>query len=168
MILILVRHAPAIEREDFKSNNQEDGLRPITIKGKRRMQKVGFKLREWVDEVDLIVTSPLLRATQSAEILSQIFDEAPVKQSPELVPECPPKAFIKWVKFHGKNIKTMLVVGHEPHLSLLSSYILTGHEEAQILMKKSAMICFKIDTHQDIIPGKAKLLWHVQPKMVGR
>lgn len=168
MILILIRHAPAMEREKFKVSQKEDGLRPLTIKGKKRMERVGFKLKQWIKEVDLITTSPLLRASQSAEILSQIFDDAPVKQSPELVPECPPKTFLKWLQFHAKTSRVVIAVGHEPHLSRLSSYLISGSEDHAILMKKSAMICFKIDNQYAVTPGKVKLLWLVQPKMMSK
>ncbi|HWU41779.1 MAG TPA: histidine phosphatase family protein, partial [Bdellovibrio sp.] len=86
MELIIIRHAVAEEREDFVKKNLEDQLRPLTLKGRKRMQKICVKLRDYVKGFDVIVSSPFTRARQTAEILSQIYFETKVIETPELVP----------------------------------------------------------------------------------
>ena len=86
MELYLVRHAVAGDREEFAQKNPEDHLRPITLKGRKKLQKVAMKLLDLIEEVDFIVTSPYLRAMQSAEVISQLIYEVPIKKAAELVP----------------------------------------------------------------------------------
>ncbi|RYZ89329.1 MAG: hypothetical protein EOP06_09490 [Proteobacteria bacterium] len=78
MELIIMRHGIAEEREEFAKKNLEDHLRPLTLKGKKRIQVISMQLREWVSEVDVIVSSPFVRARQTAELASQIFLDTPV------------------------------------------------------------------------------------------
>lgn len=93
MELIIMRHGLAEDREEFNRKNSEDSLRPLTLKGRKKTQKVAMKLRDLIDEVDVIVSSPFTRARQTAEIVSQIFIETKVVEAAELVPSSPPQAF---------------------------------------------------------------------------
>src|SRR5437868_14895733 len=122
MELIIIRHAVAEEREVFVKKNSEDSLRPLTLKGRKRMQKVAVRLQDFVKEFDVIVTSPFTRARQTAEILSQIYFETPVLEAPELVPQSPPSAFVKWLRVQSKQARRIAVVRHEPHLSTVVIY----------------------------------------------
>ncbi len=167
MQIIVVRHAVAEDRESFEKKNSEDHLRPLTEKGRRRMIKVAQRVRDWVEDIDLIVSSPYLRAKQTADILSEIYSGIKIVEAPELVPQSPPLAFIKWLRAHGRNLKQIIIVGHEPHLSSLVSCLLSGGEEAFIELKKSGVACLEIESFHELAPGHAQLNWLIQPRLIG-
>jgi len=161
-----MRHGLAEDREEFAKKNQDDSLRPLTMKGRKRTQKVAMQLRDWLEEVDLIVSSPFTRARQTAELVSQIFIETKVVEAPELVPSSPPTAFKRWLRAHGEGHKRILVVGHEPQLSILASYFMSGQEESLLELKKSGTLCLKIENFKTVAPGTAKLMWLLQPRHI--
>ncbi len=130
------------------------------------MQKVALKIREWVDEVDLIVTSPFVRAKDTAEILSQVFSVGKVLEAEELTPENPPETFLKWLKNHGRNHKSVMVVGHEPHLSSFISFVVARANHPIVELKKSGVACLEIESTQSLAPGVAHLNWLIQPRLI--
>lgn len=166
MELIIIRHAIAEEREDFKQKGLEDHLRPLTLKGRKKMQKVCIQLRDVVKEIDLIVSSPLTRARQTAEIISQIYFETKVIEAPELVPHSPPQAFLKWLRTQAKTQRRIVVVGHEPHLSSFASFMLTGKPESFIDLRKSGIIGLELESFANAEEGAAQLLYAIPPKFL--
>ncbi|MGE0633345.1 MAG: histidine phosphatase family protein [Pseudobdellovibrionaceae bacterium] len=164
MQLIIVRHAIAEDREDFKKKSLDDRLRPLTLKGRKKMQKIAMEMREKIKDVELIITSPFTRAKQTAEILSQIFVDIPVVEAPELTPQSPPAAFAKWLKSHAKDCKKIMAVGHEPHLSHLMSWFLSGSEEAFIELKKGGSGAIEFESFAEVRANAGHLLWLLQPK----
>lgn len=166
MELIIIRHAVAEEREDFAKKGQEDQLRPLTLKGRKRMQKVAVKLRDYVKNFDVIVTSPFTRARQTAEIMSQIYFETKVIEVPELVPQSPPPAMLKWLRTQGRNYKRIAIVGHEPHLSAFASYLLSGKAESFIDLKKSGIIALEMESFAQAEVGRAQLLYAIPAKFL--
>ena len=166
MELIVVRHAIAEEREEFAKKNLEDSLRPLTLKGRKRMQKIAMFLRDQVDELDLVVSSPFTRARQTAEILSQIYYETPVVEAPELVPQSPPQTFVKWLRVQGKQHQCIAVVGREPHLGSLCSYLLSGKTESFIDLRKGGVLCLQFESFAQAEAGNAQLLWSVPPRFL--
>lgn len=129
------------------------------------MQKVSLKLRDLIGDVDLIVSSPYVRALQTAEILAQIFFDTKVVDAPELVPHSPPQALIRWLKAHARDVKCLILVGHEPQLSLFASYLLSGATESLMEMKKSAVLCLETGPVAEMGPSCAELRWLVPPKI---
>lgn len=166
MELIIIRHASAEEREDFVKKGLEDQFRPLTMKGRKRMQKVCIHLRDHVKSLDLIVSSPFTRARQTAEIISQIYFETKVVEAPELVPQSPPQAFLKWLRTQARNYKRIAIVGHEPHLSAFATYLLSGKTTSFIDLKKSGIIALGIESFADIQAGHAELLYSIPPKFL--
>lgn len=167
MEIYLIRHAIAEDREDFEKTDKDDSLRPLTAKGRKKMQKTALKLHDLIGDVDAIVTSPYVRARQTAEILSQIFYETPVKEALELVPHAPALGFIRWMQAHGRDVQSLLVVGHEPHLSLLASYLLAGKNESFIELKKAGIACLEMGLAEEAGPASAHLKWLIPPKLWG-
>lgn len=166
MELIIIRHAVAEEREEFKKKGLEDHFRPLTLKGRKKMQKVCVELRDHVKELDLIVSSPLTRARQTAEIISQIYFETKVVEAPELVPHSPPQAFLKWMRTQVRHAKRIAIVGHEPHLSSFASYMLTGKTESFIDLKKSGIIALELESFAHAEAAGAQLLYSIPPKFL--
>lgn len=172
MDIILVRHAVAMEREQFKTKfKKDDSLRPLVMKGRNKMRAVARHLRQSVPKADLIVTSPFARAQQTAQILNQFYPRTKVEEAAELVPTAPPEAFLNWLHTKSNKIKTMLVVGHEPQLSLFASYCLSGKNvgmsESFIELKKAGALCLEIDALTNLDASTAQLKWLITPKLFG-
>src|SRR5512134_3543141 len=86
MNLYFIRHAIAVEAGTPEYEN--DSLRPLTGKGKKKMQKIARGLKELGAEIDLILTSPYVRAAETAKILRKTFDlkKEDVVESEHLAP----------------------------------------------------------------------------------
>lgn len=165
MEVYLVRHAVAEDRESFAEKKLDDSQRPLTLKGRKKQQKISLKMIELIGKVDLIVTSPYVRARETAEILAQIFYNTKVEVASELVPESPPSTVLNWLKAHCRGLGSVILVGHEPQISNLVSYFLTGHSNALIEMKKSGVACFHFPDVEDVDTVKPELRWLVPPKI---
>ena len=72
MILYIVRHA--IAEAAGNSDYEDDSQRPLTQKGRKKMRKIARGLKELEKQLDLILTSPYLRATQTTEVLAKAFE----------------------------------------------------------------------------------------------
>ena len=77
--LLIVRHGQAGTREEFANTGESDDHRPLTPEGARQFTKVARGLQRIVSRIDLLATSPLARAQQTAEILGERFGVAPVE-----------------------------------------------------------------------------------------
>ena len=71
MKLLVVRHGAAMEREDFASTGESDDLRPLTEEGKAEMKLIASSLSDDVEKLDVLATSPLVRARQTADIIAE-------------------------------------------------------------------------------------------------
>lgn len=165
MEIIIVRHALAEEREDFAKKGLEDQFRPLTLKGRKRMQKVCMQMKDFIKDVDVIVTSPFTRAAQTAQILSQFYPGKKVIEIPEMVPQSPPQALLKWIRTQGRNHKRIMIVGHEPHLSVFASFMLTGKAESFIDLRKSGILSLEIESFAQADAGGAELMYSIPPKI---
>jgi phosphohistidine phosphatase len=159
MKLYLVRHAIAEDSADY----EDDSLRPLTEKGHEKMKKIAQALREMGVEPDLIVSSPYVRASQTASILAK---ELKYKQEPAysdfLVPTGEPNDMIGEIT-EKYSVDELMLVGHEPNLSSLTSVLLAGGPGLSIDFKKGGVCCLAVDDlHYD---RKATLEWLVTPKI---
>jgi len=157
--LLLVRHAIAEERTEFAKTGRPDGYRPLTPKGIRRMRLAARGLRSLVDPIDLLVTSPLVRAVQTAEILSDEFDEIPIVEE-DVVATGPDAAFLAWYRGVA-DAGLVAVVGHEPSLGEWTSWLVAGSVADYLLFKKGGA-CL-IEFPASIEPNGGILRWYVAP-----
>ncbi len=157
--LLLVRHAIAEERDVFARTGQSDGYRPLTEKGTRRMQLAARGLYELVDQIDLLATSPLVRAVQTAEILSAAFGGIPIEEV-DVLATGPESAFLAWYR-EVSDSGLVAVVGHEPYLGEWASWLAAG-PSADFLEFKKAGACL-LEFPDAVEPGRAVLQWHVAP-----
>src|SRR5687767_6553868 len=96
MQLLVVRHGISEERETWAP--RDDALRPLTDDGKKKMKDAAKGLQALVPRIDVLATSPLTRAMQTATILAKIFDmSAPEKVEP-LAPGQQPAAVVEWLR----------------------------------------------------------------------
>jgi len=162
MKLYLVRHAIA---EDL-TNQEDDSLRPLTEKGREKMKRIAQALEELGVQPDLIVSSPYVRASQTASILAKELNyKEELAYSDFLVPMAEPDDMIGEIneKF---SVDELMLVGHEPNLSSLASVLLAGSPDLSINFKKGGVCCLSVDDlHYD---RKATLEWLVTPKISTR
>jgi phosphohistidine phosphatase len=155
MQLLFVRHAIAEEREDFARTGKDDAQRPLTDEGRKKMKLGARGLRQLVPEIDLLATSPLTRAAQTGAILDSVYGGLSEVEIEELAPEASPAEFLRWLR--QQHAETLAVVGHEPSISLILSWLLTGTERRLFSFRKGGA-CL-IEFPGEVGAGTATLLW---------
>ncbi len=160
MILSILRHAIAVARGSDAYPNDD---RPLTSKGKARMRAATRGIVRLVDVPDRILTSPLVRARKTADIVADAFDSPKiVQETPHLLPGSSPNGVIDLLRAEDQDAHIMLV-GHEPDLSSLIGLLLQAPGSA-FALKKGGLAHLELDlTHSR--PG-GKLLWLMRPKQL--
>jgi len=121
MNIFIIRHAKAVD----KDAPVDDGHRPLTARGRRDAEEVGELLREAEVELDAIVTSPLVRAVETAELVAVgLRFDGGLDVAPELSPGRHPQAVVEEVILPRADLDAVAVVGHEPQLGALLSALL--------------------------------------------
>lgn len=161
MDLLIVRHAQAGSREEFAETGQPDDLRPLTKAGAREMKAVARGLRRIIPNIDNLVTSPLVRARQTAEIIAAAYD-VPVVESDALRPEATFPSFENWARRQAKD-GVVAAVGHEPHLSGLLAYLIGESGDARIDLKKAGVGLLRFDGRFE--RGRGTLRWLLTPNI---
>jgi len=159
MKLLLLRHAIAEDQEDFSRTGKDDRLRPLTDEGRKKMKQSAKGLREIVPEIDLLATSPLTRAAQTGAIVDTVYGGLAEVEIEELSPEATPNDFLRWLR--KQKAGTLAAVGHEPSISLITSWLLTGSERRIFSFRKGGA-CL-IEFTGEVGAGTATLLWALTP-----
>jgi phosphohistidine phosphatase len=165
MELLVIRHGAAMDKEEFAKTGKSDDLRPLTSAGMEEMKEIARGLRELVKKIDVLATSPLVRAVQTAEIIGAAYDIPVSQTTTALSPDSEPEEFEKWYADFG-DVKRIAVVGHEPHLTGLVSWLLTGEEDAIIELKKGGVCLLEFDS--GIKGGSGVLNWLMTPGQLTR
>ena len=162
MNLLIVRHAIAMDRDDFAATGQSDDLRPLIPAGRRRMRGVAKGIASIVVP-DLIATSPLKRAMQTAQILSRAYDIEIGAIVDALRPDRSPDEFVAWAQTQPAD-GTVAIVGHEPHLSQLIAWLTMGRSSAFVELKKGGACLLDFEG----APAKsgATILWLMRPSQL--
>lgn len=153
MYLYLVQHGEA-------KSEQEDPSRPLSEKGVRDVRKVAsfISQREKI-EAECIFHSGKLRAALTAGILSEYIQTAKGACEAEgLAPMDDPAGWAERLRGSGMDV---MIVGHLPHLSRLSSLLLCGNSEAGMVnFKMGGVLCLKREE------GKWSVEWMVVPEIL--
>jgi phosphohistidine phosphatase len=163
MNLFLLRHGLAVEPGTAGFEN--DTSRPLTPKGKRQLVKVAKAMRVMELGFDVIWSSPLVRARQTAEIVAK---KLKAKKRLELVDELSPGGdavkLIKKLRTLKPAPENILLVGHEPDLSELISLLVTGKSGAGFALKKAGLAKLEIE---HLHAGRcATLAWLLTPGLM--
>ena len=161
MELVFLRHGVAANREDWKG---DDADRPLTADGADRTKEVVRGLKALKIKPDVILSSPLLRARETAEIAKKgLITDAKVELAEELTPDASPdRLIVRLADLAGKPV--VLCVGHEPHISTTISMMVSGKTAASFEMKKAGVCCIRFTG----IPkaGAGSVLWLLPPKFL--
>jgi phosphohistidine phosphatase len=164
MELLIVRHAIAMDRVTFAVTEDDDRLRPLTERGRRRMKLGARGLAHWVPRLDLLVSSPLRRARETAEILQQVLSCKAQAVTEVLAPEADPAALLDWLEGREEDLEQVAVVGHEPHLGLLLGWLLVGEQRSVAELRKGSATL--VELPEDLASGRARLRWSLTPRQL--
>ena len=162
MNLYIVRHAIAVD--EGTSDYESDSQRPLTDKGRKKMRQIAKALHNLGVEFDLILSSPYVRARETAEILADVFKmKKKILFSDNLIPMGSPELLITEVN-EKYSVDSMAVVGHEPHLSTLVGLLAAESGKIDVTLKKGG-VCYLSadDLHHE---HRATLEWLLTPGML--
>ncbi len=159
MKLVLIRHGIAEDAVEFAHTGEPDDERPLAALGRRRVNRVARGLTEVIKQYDLLASSPLARAVQTAELIVDAYKGPAPVVIPSLAPTAGFDVFFEWLK--RQDVPTVLAVGHEPHIGGLASWLLTGQNRALFEMKKGGAALLEFDGA--LLPGRAHLRWLLAP-----
>lgn len=153
MDLILWRHAEAADKRDA----QDDLQRPLTTKGERQAQRMADWLNQRLAHSTRVFVSPAVRCQQTAKSLGRKF-----KTLEEIAPEGNGEALLKAARWPDAN-EAVLVVGHQPMLGLVASFVLADLPQPWTI-KKAGVWWIRGRNREDA--GQAILLAVQSPDML--
>lgn len=157
--LYLIRHAVAEERGDAWP---DDNKRPLTDEGIARMRKAARGLADIDVTIDIVLSSPLVRARQTAEIVAAALDPRPsLVNVDSLAPDGSFSAIVADLEKHGRKPRIALV-GHEPAIGELAARLIGSRHALEF---KKGAIC-RIDLDELPPAGPGDLRWMLTPKIL--
>ena len=164
MQLLVIRHAIAMTREAFALIDVDDARRPLTYEGRLKMTAAAKGIRLLVPSLDVLASSPLVRAHQTAVIVAECYGAVPIVPTASLEPDGALDKFLSWLQELEGDV--VAVVGHEPHLGTLVTWLLTGLEESRIPLKKGGACLLELASRPR--KGEAMLRWALTPSQLRR
>jgi phosphohistidine phosphatase len=157
MIVYFLRHATAGTK---RSNPTQDEKRPLDKGGIEQCGYIGRLLAALEVHPDLIISSPLKRATQTASLVgNEIGYEQKIQPDPAMRPEAKYEQFREMLRACSK-VESIVVVGHNPSISAFLSLLTTnGGSNSAIDMKKGSV------ARVDYSNKKSVLNWLITPKI---
>ena len=143
---------------------EKDAERPLTPVGRREVVDIAIALQSLGTKFDVVASSPLKRALETAEIVARKFKKLnQLEEWDELKPAGDTgKLFQKLSRL--KATSRILVVGHEPYLSSMIGEIVAGKTSLNLVLKKGGLAKVRINTFKPRISGE--LRWLLTPKMM--
>jgi len=160
--ILLVRHAIAEDRATFATTGMADDERPLTERGMDRMRAAAAGLAAVVDGLELIGSSPLLRARQTADLVAERFPRAERATLDWMAPGGDRPQALGWLA--SGNAASVALVGHEPDLGELASWLLSGRPSPFVEFKKGAACLLVVEGR--VQAGAATLRWHLAPRQL--
>lgn len=163
MELYLLRHGIAVE--PGTRGFEDDFARPLIPKGRRQLRKTAAAMKKLARDFDLILSSPLARAKQTAEIVAkELKRKKRLRFSNALAPGGTVSILLRQLEREKPAPEKVLLVGHEPDMSRLISLLVTGGQQLQVDFKKGGLC--KLETEKLHAGQCAKLVWLLTPKQM--
>jgi len=160
--LYFMRHGLAVTRASVRFS--EDAQRPLVPEGKEKMREIAGGLKRMGFEVDWIVTSPLVRAVETAGIIAEsLASSVPVDVCEAMRPGGSPENLLAFLA-KRPNWRRVLVVGHEPDLSELAARLIGAGGHANLTFKKGGCCMISFDEFPPKSPGQ--LVWWLTPRLL--
>jgi phosphohistidine phosphatase len=161
--LLILRHAIALDRDEADTLALSDFERPLTDKGRERMEQIAAGIKRSILEPSLILSSPLLRARQTADILASQYDAVEINIIEELAPGHSLHQLIAVLQKQQVSAP-LVIVGHEPSLSTFAGLLLCGRPFSPLQLKKGGAAL--LEFNQRIDSGCGNLLWLMTPRLL--
>jgi phosphohistidine phosphatase len=161
MQLYIVRHGIAIDREDPKCPSEAE--RFLTEEGVKKTKQAAKGLAALGMHADLMVSSPYVRAMQTAAIFADAleYSKQKIHRSDSLLPGAEPTAFLRELA-KEKNLSSIFCFGHAPHVDgLLAAAVGAQHHITSL--KKAGVAFVEL---KRLSPPNGQLVWLVTPKLV--
>jgi phosphohistidine phosphatase len=158
LIVYFLRHASAGER---RADPASDEQRPLDSEGVQQCRDVGRLLAALEVEPDVIVSSPLKRAMQTASLVAkEIAYQRELELAEGMRPDAGFESFREILESHSRK-DALVVVGHDPSISRFLSLLLTGGEnDSAVAMKKGSVA--KVELRRRRL---ASLHWYITPRI---
>lgn len=150
-----------MDRADSQRMSVSESERPLTKKGIKAFSESLDSLYKINPNIDLILTSPFRRAHETALLLQKKFKDAQLEIFQPLSVGKPLSTVLRGLFL---DIECLAIVGHEPQLSRLISFLISGQKESFIELKKGA-VCL-LELHGSFSKPKAELKWLITPKIM--
>jgi phosphohistidine phosphatase len=161
MQVFLVRHAIAYERD--RSRWRDDALRPLTPAGRRKFRKAARGLARCLPKSSALLTSPFVRARETAAILAATTRRSKPVECPELASGEPARKTFDLLC--ARKERSVILVGHEPNLStFLSTALAADRAHIKSEFKKGGAACIEFES--TVEPGRATLKWLMPPRLL--
>jgi len=144
MDVYFLRHGLAGQHGDPKY--KDDSLRPLTAQGRKKMRSVSLGMKSLGLTFDAVLSSPYLRARQTAEIVAQAYKikNKEICLTDNLLPPASIEKLLREVHGRFPRSKNVLFVGHEPHLTEMVSSLLKCRKPLEIDLKKGGLCCLSV------------------------
>jgi len=160
MELIIIRHAIAVARG---TPDVPDEDRPLTPEGEQKFREAAKGLAALVDPPDAVLTSPWLRARQTAAIAAAAWGRVEPVETPALASG----SFEEQAEVLDRYPRdaTVAVVGHEPWVSELLARLLGTRHDERLEFKKGGVAVVEVPGR---LAGGGRLVWYLPPKVLRR
>lgn len=161
MKLYLVRHGLAGQHGDYADDNE----RPLTDEGKKKTARVARRLAESGLKFEKILSSPLVRARQTAEILVAEKLGDSIEEFPPLAPDGKLRDWLNWWRgsaYRGPE-SSIALVGHEPDLGYWTESLVWGQSRGNLIVKKAGVIGIEVPDRENPI-AHCELFLLIPPK----
>ncbi len=166
MECVLLRHGIAVERDEWKGT---DADRPLTDRGAKRVAQAAAGLQRLGIEPTHLFSSPLTRAQETAAIIHASFQmKSAIRVLDDLMPDAVPEDALSALRDLPVE-SCVVLVGHEPHLGMLASLLLSGKPSSSFPFKKAGACLIEVSV--PVKSSKGALRWWMGPsplRMLGK
>ena len=165
MEIYLIRHGIAVEG----SEDLPDESRPLTEKGQQKTIQVAQKLKEIGVRFDIILTSPLVRARQTTDILLKTGLSSTAQEFADLAPEGNIQNWLSWLvaSDYYQEQGSLALVGHQPDLGNWAEILVWGQTQEKLILKKAGVIALELPIHEHPV-GQGLLFLLTSPKFINQ
>ncbi|THJ14455.1 MAG: phosphohistidine phosphatase SixA [Nitrospira sp. CG24C] len=161
MDCMLLRHGIAVERDEWERSDTD---RPLTERGAKRVAQVAVGLNRLDVKPTHVFSSPLIRAIETAKIVHRSLRvRSAVQIVDALLPDAPPNQLLSVLQ-DLPPASCVLCIGHEPHLGLAASVMLSGRATASFPMKKAGACLIELSL--PVKSGRGVLRWWLTPRQL--
>lgn len=158
--IYLIRHGLAAERGTYTNDDE----RPLTDSGRKKTRQVAERLQHIGLSFETLLSSPLVRAQQTASILVDVGLAHQVEVSTTLAPDGSLQSWLSWLaEWQRLGHQRLALVGHEPDLSTWAQQLVIGQSCDRWTLKKAGIIGLKVPAANQAI-GHSHLIWLTPPR----